>query len=211
MASGSRFAECWLQQGWTQSATDAFAQLRRGDPFHISDVTLWDGPSKSEQLNRLIELNSVRVLLLVPLRKDDVLWGAITALRNEGRPFTDREIALLHNFAAQAVIAKENARLAGELRQGTNRHAEPAGLRTKGRPCLGRGDAQFLFFRFDRAQMLSFSGLISIRFVRLINGIPRPGDKALWHAFPEHCALVSAADSKCSCRHRQRTRHSARD
>ena len=120
MASGSRFAECWLQQGWTQSATDAFAQLRRGDPFHISDVTLWDGPSESEQLNRLIELNSVRVLLLVPLRKDDVLWGAITALRNEGRPFTDREIALLHNFAAQAVIAMENARLAGELRQCTN-------------------------------------------------------------------------------------------
>jgi GAF domain-containing protein len=208
MASGSRFAECWLQQGWTQSATDAFAQLRRGDPFHISDVTLWDGPSKSEQLNRLIELNSVRVLLLVPLRKDDVLWGAITALRNEGRPFTDREIALLHNFAAQAVIATENARLAGELRQCTNRHAEPAFAQ---RACLDRGDAQFLFFRFDRAQMLSFSGLISIRFVRLINGIPRPGDKALWHAFPEHCALVSAADSKCSCRHRQRTRHSARD
>jgi GAF domain-containing protein len=107
-----------LQQGWTQSATDAFAQLRRGDPFHISDVTLWDGPSKSE--NRLIELNSIRVLLLVPLRKDDVLLGVITVLRNEARPFTDKEIALLHNFAAQAVIAMENARLAGELSQCTN-------------------------------------------------------------------------------------------
>ena len=97
-------------------------------PVHVSDMRADPGYLAGDPLPvSVVEVAGVRTLFSVPMMREDEFIGAITIYRKEVRPFTDKQVALVQNFAAQAVIAIENARLLSELRARTNELTQSVG------------------------------------------------------------------------------------
>ena len=117
------------------NAPPAFAELRRQEAIirpgpmmrvaatkqlaHILNIREQLDKQSDPDLAAFVEMTDMQQVLCIPMLKDDEVIGIIVVYRNEVLPFTDKQIALVQNFAAQAVIALENARLLKELRERT--------------------------------------------------------------------------------------------
>ena len=117
------YAEFLTSTPHRPGVNNAHGRLLRGEELvHIADVAAETADRLEDPMRRAtIELGGTRTLLAVPLRKGSAVLGFFVIYRREVRLFGEKQISLLQNFAAQAVIAIENARLITETREALER------------------------------------------------------------------------------------------
>jgi signal transduction histidine kinase len=146
---GSNFGTLYLREGEAfravcmHGATPAYLQARLGQLIHPGPATGLGRVARTRQVTHIADVTSesayrerdpmrvaaadlggVRTMLVVPMLKEGELVGAIAIYRVEVRPFTNKQIQLVTNFAHQAVIAIENARLFDEIQDKSQQLAE---------------------------------------------------------------------------------------
>jgi signal transduction histidine kinase len=106
--------------------------LRSKEIVHVEDLSATAPYQDGDPaVTSLVDVGGARTVLVVPMLKESELIGAMTVYRHEVRPFTDKQIALLTNFARQAVIAIENTRLLKELEETNERLAVASSNKTQ--------------------------------------------------------------------------------
>ena len=178
----------------TQVRQPARARLSRPKQVvHIADLTAEPGYLEGDpRLVSLVEAAAPALTFVVPMLKENELIGAIAIYRQEVRPFTDKQIELVTNFAAQAVIAIENTRLLKELRQRTDDLSESLEQQTATSEILrvisnSLSDTQPVFDAIVQSGLKLFPGAlvsVALRYGDMINAAavaaPDPARVEAW-------------------------------